>query len=123
MIQALQLSLLVGLGGALGSLCRLGLMQAFTGPHAGALAILIANMSGSLLAGVMLGLDLPSWWRNFAVIGVLGGFTTFSSFSLIVTTYMERSEWGWALGYAAISLIAGIAACAVAYSLTKGYAA
>ncbi|MBI1274605.1 fluoride efflux transporter CrcB [bacterium] len=122
MMQMLQLPLLVGLGGALGSLCRMGLMQSITGEHAGALAVLVANILGSLAAGVMLGLDLPAWWRNFAVIGVLGGFTTFSSFSMIATTYIERGQWSWAFGYALVSVIGSVGACAVAYSLTKGFA-
>ena len=70
------------------------------------------NVVGSLLMGVLVG-----WMalrggdprlRLFVATGVLGGFTTFSTFSLEAALLIERGEAGLALAYVAASVIAGI---------------
>ena len=49
-------------------------------------------------------------WRLLLGVGVLGGFTTFSSFALEFAVFAERGALGLAAGYVAISLVAGFAA-------------
>jgi CrcB protein len=111
--------LLVALGGALGSVARY-----LTG--VGALRLLhlrapgsgtfIVNLAGGLLMGLLVG-----WlahrggadqdrWRMFLAIGVLGGFTTFSSFSLDAALMIQRRDWAIAGAYIAGSVVLSIAA-------------
>ena len=76
---------------------------------------LVANVSGGFLMGVLAGVlargnfsDEP--WRLLLGVGLLGGFTTFSTFSLEVLNMIERSQWGTAIGYALISVIGAVLA-------------
>lgn len=75
----------------------------------------VINVVGSLLIGV-----LAEWFalhaqpsanlRLFLVTGLLGGFTTFSAFSLEVGLLHERGATGAAIAYAALSVICGVGA-------------
>lgn len=49
-------------------------------------------------------------WRVLLGVGVLGGFTTFSAFSLEVALMIERREWQQAFGYSALSVVLSLAA-------------
>lgn len=51
---------------------------------------------------------LPQELRLFLTTGVLGGFTTFSTFSLDAVSLWERGQWGMAAGYVAVSLVASV---------------
>jgi len=111
--------LLVGLGGALGSMARYGV-----GLAAGRLApgsvwpwgTLTANVVGGLIMGLVAGwLALRGGvqqesLRVFTAVGVLGGFTTFSAFSLETALMIERREFAMAAGYVALSVVVAIAA-------------
>lgn len=91
--------LLVGLGGAIGAMLRYGV-----GVTLGSLAngfpaaTFVVNILGSLAMGLLIGLlakttpQLQNEIRLFLAIGVLGGFTTFSSFSLDAITLLERGD-------------------------------
>ena len=75
----------------------------------------MANVTGGLLMGVLAGVlarsnfvDEP--WRLLLGVGLLGGFTTFSAFSLEVLNMIERSEWGIALIYALVSVVGSVLA-------------
>jgi fluoride exporter len=93
--------LYVAIGGALGSVARF-LMQSFVGQVAGnefPYGTLLVNISGSLLMGVFIGwlarttpANAPDL-RMFVAVGILGGYTTFSSFSLDAITLMEQGKW------------------------------
>jgi CrcB protein len=92
--------LLVFLGGAVGAGLRAGLSRAMR-PH---WAVLVVNLSGAFLAGVLLAtmgdmpaLDQPLW--AFAALGVLGGYTTVSSFALHAVT-LGRGAGGYVLATA-----------------------
>ncbi|MEP2989866.1 MAG: fluoride efflux transporter CrcB [Parasphingorhabdus sp.] len=110
-------TLLVMAGGALGAAGRYQLGRAIfhfggTGFPYGTLA---ANLIGGFLMGVLAGglarsdfLDEP--WRLFLGVGLLGGFTTFSTFSLEVMNMIERGEWTTAAGYALVSVIGSVLA-------------
>jgi CrcB protein len=110
--------LLVAIGGALGSMARYG-----TGVLVGKawsasfpLGTMLINIVGSVAMGLFIGYlvrTTPAWQadaRLFVAVGVLGGFTTFSSFSLDAVSMLERGELGLALFYVLGSVIIGIAA-------------
>src|SRR5690554_2979614 len=100
----------VGLGAALGAVARwlLGLWL----NHSGALmpwGTLAANFIGAYAIGLLLGAllnftDSPEWLRLFLVTGVLGGLTTFSTFSAETVGLLSRGDYFSALGYALISV-------------------
>ncbi|WP_255696720.1 fluoride efflux transporter FluC [Sandaracinobacteroides sayramensis] len=103
--------LLVGLGGALGSMARYGFYRLLPPP----LGTMGVNISGGLLMGVMVGWLMARGLqadgsRLFIGMGVLGGFTTFSAFSLDVVQMIERGAWGQAAGYALGSTVLSVAA-------------
>jgi len=104
--------LFVALGGALGALGRYGvsnLMHALW-PMRFPIATLGVNVLGSLVIGIVYvliaerGLLHPDW-RSVAMVGFLGAFTTFSTFSLETVTLLEHGYVGHALGYVAASLL------------------
>lgn len=113
-------SLIVALGGALGAWLRYLVGHLWTGAlgpvRAGAFpyATLTVNVLGSLAMGLLVGwLALrgshSEGTRLFLAIGVLGGFTTFSSFSLDIVALAERGQMAMAAVYALVSLVAGVA--------------
>lgn len=72
------------------------------------------NLAGGLLMGLLVGVlaakGASEAVRSFLGVGVLGGFTTFSAFSLELVQMLERGQAGLALGYALASVIgAGVA--------------
>ena len=107
--------LIVAAGGALGAVARYGagrLLPAGGWPW----ATLTVNVAGGLLMGLLAG-----WLafrggvhgesiRLFAAVGVLGGFTTFSAFSLEVALMIERRQLPQAFGYSLLSVLASVAA-------------
>jgi len=104
--------LLVALGGAVGSSLRYGASVLIGRAWAGSFpfATLFVNIVGSLAMGLFIGTmarSLPAWQeqaRLFIAVGLLGGFTTFSSFSLDTVTLIERGNFGEATLYAALSV-------------------
>ena len=82
------------------------------------------NVTGSLLIGVLGGWlatrgDLGEQWRLFLGVGILGGFTTFSAFSLETMRLIERSDWLGASTYSIGSVLAGLAAVAIGLLVAK----
>ncbi len=120
--------LLVAFGGAIGATARysLGVMYGRLIPGAAwPWATLTANILGGLLMGLLTG-----WLahrggadqeqvRLFAAVGVLGGFTTFSAFSLETAMMLERGRYGPALGYIGVSVVAAIAALFVGLMVAR----
>lgn len=111
----------VALGGAVGAVLRYQTGRGLTmlaGPQAVAAfpwATLAVNVIGSLAMGLLAG-----WlarfgtggeqWRLLLGVGLLGGFTTFSAFSLEMMLLIDRGQAGTAIAYALISVLAGLAA-------------
>ena len=109
----LTASCYVAAGGALGSWLRFLVARAFS-PMAGAFpwATLTVNVVGSFAMGLLAGWlarmgSHGEGWRLLIGVGVLGGFTTFSAFSLDFAVLVERGALGMAMTYVAASLIAG----------------
>lgn len=120
--------LLVMVGGAVGAAARHLTGQAMlsaTGPGYpwGTLTI---NIVGGMLMGLLVGTlarsvaDEP--WRLLLGVGLLGGFTTFSAFSLEIVLMIERGEWTTALGYVAASVIGSAAALFAGLALVRAVA-
>lgn len=107
--------LLVAAGGALGAVARYGagrILPADTWPA----ATLTVNVVGGLLMGLLTGwlafrggVEQDSI-RLFAAVGVLGGFTTFSAFSLETAQMIERRQLGLAAAYVGLSVVLSVAA-------------
>ncbi len=107
----------VAAGGALGSVARY-----FLGVHVGRIlgmgfpwATLVINVTGSFLIGVLaesfaLRWDAAPSTRVFLVVGICGGYTTFSTFSLDVVTLVNRGEYVAAGAYILASVAVSIAA-------------
>lgn len=104
----------IAVGGAVGSLARWGLAEAF--PHAGsevAWGTVLANLAGSLLLGLLMAFVLDVWQdrryvRPFLGVGVLGGFTTFSTYELDARGLFAADRPGIAVAYLAGSLLGGL---------------
>ena len=82
------------------------------------LGTLAANLVGGYLVGVAIAVlawrsELSPLWRLFCITGVLGGLTTFSTFSAEVILALERGEPGWALGTAAAHFTGSLALTAL----------
>ena len=117
------------IGGAFGSGARYltgRAALAWMGPNFpwGTLAV---NLTGGLAMGVLAGVLIRTgqtsgvaWYLLGA--GVLGGFTTFSAFSLETVQLVERGDWLPALGYVLASVIGSVAALAVGLAAVKAVA-
>ncbi len=113
------LYLLVALGGALGSVARFA-ASGFVAQHFGETfpwGTLFVNVTGSFVIGFLATLMAPDGrmlvgpgGRQFFLTGVLGGYTTFSSFSLQTLNLMRDGDWARAGGNAAGSLALCLAA-------------
>ena len=117
---------LVALGGAIGASLRyltgVGVVR-LLGHQDFPLTIILVNVVGSFLMGVFVvaasqrGL---THYAPFVMTGVLGGFTTFSAFSLETMVLFERGAVGQAALYIGISVGVSVAALAVGMILTRG---
>jgi len=104
----------VALGGALGASLRWLLGAAVLralGPTAFPLGVLTANVLGSFLMGVFVVLAAQRGLTHlspFVMTGLLGGFTTFSAFSLETVTLIERNQIGLAALYVGLSVFLSV---------------
>ena len=129
MTGSLPSLLLVALGSAAGGVLRFIAGSFATRPvPPGVLggfpyATLGVNVLGSLLMGVLAGwLRQAGGWQVLLGAGVLGGFTTFSTFSLEAFTLFERGASTAALAYIGVSLGAGLGALWLGLFLTRSVA-
>ena len=83
------------------------------------------NVTGSILIGVFMGLFLRErWdqsWRLLIAVGVLGGYTTFSSFSFETMRLVIAKDYGSAAGYVVGSVVLSLAGTALGFSATAGH--
>ena len=108
--------LLVGAGGAVGSICRylLGVSSMRAFGTAWPFGTFAANLIGGVLMGCLVGVLAhrggtdQERWRLLLGVGVLGGFTTFSSFSLEVALMIERRAYANAVAYSLASVVLAV---------------
>ena len=88
-------------------------------------ATLLINLMGSLLLGLLIGavltrLELTEHWRLFMQTGILGGFTTYATFSLDIVQLSQR-HLSLAVIYASLSLIGGVILLLIGLKLGRGW--
>ena len=119
-------ALAIAAGGAVGALLRFWVS---TGVYAmlgrgfpyGTLAV---NVLGSLLMGYLYiamidRLALASEWRAFALVGLLGAFTTFSTFSIETLVLIEQADYAKAFANVLLSVLACVAAAFLGMTLAR----
>ena len=117
---------LVGIGGFLGSIARYSIsflnlsVNFFSIP----LGTLLVNITGSLIIGFLTGVSaksalLTSEWRLFLMVGICGGFTTFSSFTNENLILIHNGQIVTVFIYTALSIILGFLAVYLGYSITN----
>ncbi|MBY0299948.1 MAG: fluoride efflux transporter CrcB [Methylobacterium sp.] len=121
MLNTLVVFLGAGLGGALRHGVNVAAARLGGDFPAGTMLI---NIAGSVLMGVLTGWfavrgGVAQPWRLFLTTGVLGGFTTFSTFSLDAFLLVERGALWGALVYVLGSVAAGIAGVAVSLAVIR----
>ncbi|MGB6455716.1 MAG: CrcB family protein [Streptosporangiaceae bacterium] len=105
----------IAAGGGLGSLARYLLSAAFPAGHGFPWAIFAVNVSGSFLLGVFMVYLLEVWpprrfLRPFLAVGLIGGYTTFSTYAGGVLTLLTGGATSLATAYALSSILAAVAA-------------
>jgi CrcB protein len=113
-------TVMVALGGMLGVLARFGITR-LTLHHESLLwATVGINIAGSFLLGLLVA---EPWFsrdvREAIGVGFLGGFTTFSTFSVQVVLEVDGGHPARAFVYATVSVLGGIAAAACGYALAR----
>jgi CrcB protein len=116
-------TLAVGIGGLLGVLSRWGITRLTLHSEALLWSTVGINIVGSFLLGLLVA---EHWFgrdvREGLGVGFLGGFTTFSTFSVQVVLEVEGGRAGTAVAYVLISVVGGIAAAAAGYALGRAMA-
>ncbi|HXB94565.1 MAG TPA: fluoride efflux transporter CrcB [Puia sp.] len=118
--------LLIGSGGAIGSICRY-LITVYVSKHmtiAFPMGTFLVNLSGCFLIGLLWGiasryawLDLE--WRMFLITGVCGGYTTFSSFSWESINLVRQGDYAYFFAYVLGSVVLGLLATVGGMALVR----
>jgi fluoride exporter len=115
----------ISVGGALGALARYGIAYALpSGPTGFPWATFLINVSGCLLIGALMVLVTDVWGgrrliRPFLGVGVLGGYTTFSTYVVDIQRLVNAGAPATALGYLAATLLAALAAVYAGATVTR----
>ncbi len=118
---------LVGLGGAIGSGFRYEISK-LASTHWGKffsipIGIIFVNIVGCLLMGMIFAFFeqkiYSSNTQKFIMTGFLGGFTTFSSFSLETFTLLQQGEYVKSVIYLSLSVVLGVIFCCIGYVLVN----
>ena len=115
----------VGAGGFIGAICRYGMsgmVQRFTAATTFPVGTLAVNMLGCLLIGVLVGLVesrqmFGPEFRRFMLIGILGGFTTYSTFAYESVALLRDAEYLRAFGNVGVHVVLGLALVWLGYGL------
>ena len=112
-------------GGALGTLARAGLAEAF--PHSAtawpwptfAVNVVAAFLLGYFVTRLQERLPLSSYRRPLLGTGLCGGLSTFSTMQVEILEMISAHAWALAVGYAAASIVAGYAAIQLATAMVR----
>jgi CrcB protein len=120
--------LIVFLGGGLGAAVRHGvnLVSARLLGTSFNYATMFENVSGSFVMGLLVAYfafkgDMSQHWRLFLTTGILGGYTTFSAFSLDTILLYERGEPGLAILYAVLSVLLSVGGLVAGFALVRHF--
>lgn len=108
---------MVAVGGGIGAAARYGVgrLMRSTAPALFPWHTFVINLTGAFAIGLLLAVAArhgwPGWWRPLLAVGVLGGYTTFSTFSLETVELAMRGRYDVAALYAFGSLALGLAGC------------
>ena len=124
MNQIIYTSLIIGLGGFIGTILRFLLSSSIEKSFATSIPIgtILVNLIGCFLIGLLSGyftqkLGDQTQLFFFLTIGVLGGFTTFSAIAMDSQVFIENGEYLKMLTYISVQAILGIALCLIGYNL------
>ena len=117
----------VGLGGFLGAILRYlvaGGVHTLVNSASFPVGTLVVNVAGCLIIGIGGGLIehrqlFSPEWRAFLFIGILGSFTTFSTFGLETFNLVKQGQWLASLGNVSLSLVLGLAAVLAGFALSR----
>lgn len=122
----MKMFLFVALGGAIGAAVRygVGIMTLQLGNGQFPWGTFIVNVAGSFFLGIAAAFLAFSWsvsaeFRAFLIVGVLGGFTTFSAFSLDFLVLAERNRFDLAAGYMVGTLVLSVGGLFAGLRLTR----
>ncbi len=123
-IMQLKDFLMVGMGGALGSMLRYGVglwLKPITTFPAGTFVV---NIAGSFLIGLIAGfaandLKLQQHWQLFLAVGLCGGFTTFSAMSLEGLQMIQQQKFGFFLLYSVTTISLGLCLALFGYRISS----
>lgn len=119
--------LIIGLGGCVGAILRYlvaGGVHTLAKTSSFPVGTLTVNMVGCLLIGVGGSLMehrqlFPPEWRAFLFVGILGSFTTFSTFGLETFNLAREGQWLASFGNLGLSLVLGLAAVLAGHMLGR----
>jgi CrcB protein len=117
--------LFAALGGVLGAVGRWAVEVALpAGPGGWPWATLLVNLTGCLLIGALLAVLLARfpaspWLRPFLAVGVLGGYTTYSTFAVEAVRLVDDGRSALAAGYVLASVLGGVLAVVVGLLLGR----
>lgn len=107
---------LIALGGAIGSVLRYLMVGAIGAPW----GVAAVNVLGSFVIGTLFVLIPREGWQLFLMTGLLGGFTTFSAFSLDTLKLIEGGQPMQAVLYVLASVVLSLIATALGVALARG---
>ena len=100
---------LVSVGGAIGAVSRWSLVEATAAPDGGVAGpVLLANLIGCALLGVLTGRGSRPSTRLLLGAGFCGGLTTFSTFAVEVADALRSGDTSGGIGYALLSVVCGL---------------
>lgn len=117
----------VMLGGSLGAALRWGLSATMNHRwSAMPLGTWLANLLGGFLVGVAVAwfskhADMDPAWRLFVITGLLGGLTTFSSFSAEVVSMLQSERYQWALATVALHVLGSLLMTVIGIRLAESW--
>ncbi len=121
----MKLILAIGIGSCIGGISRYFLSQFIQNKFLSAFpyGTMGVNIIGCFLIGIVFGLsergNFTMEWRMFMATGILGGFTTFSSFSNETVSLLRDGQLWHAFTYVALSVVVGLLATFTGISLIK----
>ena len=113
----------VACGGAIGCLCRYGVMHLGIFDENKYYYTVGINVTGCLVIGILWAL-LHHWhadrlWFLFLLTGCLGGYTTYSAFTLDAMQLVQNGMWARAFTYVGMTLAGGLGGCALGLFVTE----